>query len=181
MTEINLLPWRIKHKKTRNRIFYSVLGLCVGITCLCVILIHVILLGLQRRESANIAYLEFELKKIDQDLKEIIHLKSEKEELIQSMQVIYTLQHERFNLVRLLDTMVHVIPRGLTLTEFNRKEDHIHLQGIADTNASISELLRNLSQIKEIVNLKLTEVCCHKKQVGLHFKMEFDEAGKMKS
>lgn len=180
MTQINVLPWRAERKKIRNRLFYNILSLCVGITFLCVILVHSILQVWQRTEEVNILYLESEIKKINQELKEIVDLNSEKEQLMKSMQVIHALQHERFSLVRLLDRMVRVMPAGLLLTEFNRKVNNIQLQGIADTNASISELLRNLAQIEDFMNIRLTEVTCHKKQVGLRFKIEFDQHTEIK-
>jgi type IV pilus assembly protein PilN len=76
--------------------------------------------------------------------------------------------------VYLLDTVVRITPAGLWLTELKRSENQICLEGIADTNASISELLRNLKQQKHFENIKLSEVKNHKKKIGLFFRIELE-------
>lgn len=177
MTQINLLPWRQTRRKMRNRMFYGLFGGCIGITFLWMMLAHGVLKMWQHTEVANITYLDAELKEVDDAIKVISNLESEKSQLMKRMEVIHELQHERFSLVCLLDTVVRVMPAGLLLTEFDRALDRIVLQGIADTNASISELLRNLEEIENFTHVKLTEVACHKKQVGLHFKIEFEQIG----
>lgn len=174
MTQINLLPWRETRRVFRNRVFYGLLLGCMGITVLWMILVHGVLKLWQHQEEANLAYLDSELIDVNHALKEIEHLDLEKEQLLKRMEVIQMLQHERFAMVNLLDTLAKIMPAKVLLTEFTRNLDHIQLQGVADTNASISELLRNLAQTEGFVNVKLSEVACHKKQMGLHFKIAFE-------
>jgi type IV pilus assembly protein PilN len=175
MSQINLLPWREERKKCRNQVFYGVLCACMGVTSLGVLLVHGVLLHWQRTEQANIFYLQSEIKKIDHIIQEVSGLQAEKEELVKRMQVINVLQSQRFSLVRLLDTMARITPEGLLLTELSRKINHIQIQGVADTNASISTLLRNLEQIECFVQVKLSEISYHKKQMGLIFKIELEQ------
>lgn len=175
MSQINLLPWRLEHKKCRNRVFYGMLCVCMGVTSFGVLLVHGVLLHCQRTEQTNILYLQSEIKKIDPVIQEISGLEVEREELIKHMQVIHALQSDRFSLVRLLDTMARITPEGLLLTELSRTINHIQIQGVADTNASISALLRNLEQIECFVQVKLSEISYHKKQMGLVFKIEWEQ------
>lgn len=172
---INLLPWRETRRKRRNHKFYGTLGVCVIIVFLGMQVVHGLLTVFQHTEQKSIAYLEAELKDVNQAIKEIEHLELEKKQLVQKVQIIQMLQQHRFSLVWLLDTVVRIMPAGLLLTELSRKCTSVQLQGVADTNASISELLRNLERMEGILKVKLTEVACHKKQMGLHFKIEFDQ------
>ena len=175
MSQINLLPWRIERKKIRNRVFYGMLGGCLGFASLWMLMLHSVLLAWQHTEQENILYLQSEIKHIDHTIKEISGLQSEKEQLVKGMQVIHTLQLQRSSLVQLLDTMVRITPEGLLLTELSRTNNQLYIQGVADTNASISTLLRNLEQVGCFLDVKLSEIAHHKKQMGLIFKIEFNQ------
>jgi len=176
MSQINLLPWRLEHKKMRNRVFYGIFLSYILLSFLFLLSMHGLIKVWQYTEHANIGYLRSEIQNTLATVKEIANLKSQQEELTKGMEVICTLQDARFSLVYLLDTVVRITPAGLWLTEFSRCENQIALQGVADTNASISELLRNLEQQKRFANIKLSEIKHHKKQLGLFFKIELEYA-----
>ncbi len=174
MSQLNLLPWRLEHKKIRNRVFYSILFLCVGIVFVVFLSVYAVIKEWQNKERVNLGYLQSEIQKTLEQVKEVANLKSQKAALIKGMDLIHALEDARFSLVYVLDTIVRVTPAGLWLTELSRTENQIQIQGLADTNASISELLKNLEQPKNFRNVKLSEIKHHKKQAGLFFKVELE-------
>ncbi len=174
MSQLNLLPWRLEHIKIRNRVFYSILFVCIMIVFLLMLTVYGVIKSWQTTERENVAYLQCEIQKTLVQVREIANLKSQKEALMKGMDLIHALQDARFSLVYVLDTMVRITPAGLWLTELNRSENQIQLQGVADTNASISELLKNLEQPKNFRNVKLSEIKNHKKQAGLFFKVQLE-------
>lgn len=92
------------------------------------------------------------------------------------MQIIQSLQEQRLRVVKLLDSLPRVVPEGVCLTGFTRKQDSLFLEGQANTHASISRLLKNLES-KEAEGLfqeiKLKEVLMNKKESRLQFKIQF--------
>lgn len=177
MSQINLLPWRFEARKIRNRRFYALLIL-FGIAGLFLVgLLHSYLNYRFDVEQSNINYLKTEQAAIFDKVKEIQGLQENKKELLNRMNIIQTLQSDRTKVVELLDLLPRLVPEGVVLNNINRKGDTIKLEGIAQTNSSISVFLKNLEDPKwEYIfdDPKLTEVQAAKEAAkGLLFKMEF--------
>lgn len=57
--------------------------------------------------------------------------------------------------------------------EILKKEYHVTLQGVAQTNGSISILLKNLEDLHWLSEVRLSEVSINKNGQGLNFKVDF--------
>ena len=61
------------------------------------------------------------------------------------MTIIRQLQQERVGIVRTLDNLVHALPEGLYFVSAERSQGRFKLEGIAQSNARVSELMLNLN------------------------------------
>lgn len=144
MTRINLLPWREMRRKERRRQFASVaLGAAV-LMCAIVLYVHLHINGLIDNQNARNAYLEGQIKKVDEQIKEIKNLESEREKLLARMNIIQQLQSNRPQIVHLFDAMVTTLPDGVYLKTIKQNGRSIVIDGVAQSNARVSAFMRNL-------------------------------------
>jgi type IV pilus assembly protein PilN len=100
--------------------------------------------GISFQMSRN-AYLLRQIRKVDTQLKEIDQIKQRKKVLVARMTIIHQLQQERVGIVRTLDSLVRALPEGLFFVSAERSQGRFKLEGIAQSNARISELMVNLN------------------------------------
>ena len=175
MSRINLLPWRDQKRRLQNQRFYGLLGCSLG---LCSILVTAIYLAIQHQiqiELKNIEFLEKEQKNIEIESKMVEDLEKDKLALINRIHIIQGLQEHRAVVVKLLDRLPRLIPQGVSLVSLLRKQDVIDLEGNANTNADVSQFLKNLEQSEAegwLYQVKLKEILANKKEADLRFKIQ---------
>jgi len=144
MAHINLLPWREELRKERQRQFLTVLGLSVILMALIILAAHLRIDGMIDNQQSRNRYLQGEIKKVEQQIKEINRLEKEKKRLLARMDIIQQLQRNRPEVVHLFDEMARIIPDGIHLTQLTQKGKTIVLNGIAQSNARVSAFMRNI-------------------------------------
>ncbi len=144
MARINLLPWREELRAERKRQFTGVLGLAVVVGLLVSLLVHMSFESKISSQQSRNSYLKTEITKLDTKIKEIAKLEKQREELLNRMQIVQSLQQSRPMVVRLFDELVRQIPTGLYLTEFSRKDLKLSLQGKSESTPRISAFMRNI-------------------------------------
>lgn len=160
MARINLLPWRDELRRQRQNEFLAMVGASVGAGLfigLVLHLVHVRLIGYQ--DSRN-EFLEGQIQILDKRIAEIEALEDEKEQLLQRMRAIEQLQGNRPLNVRLLDELVKTMPEGVSLISLVQKENKLTFKGIAQSNARISNLMKNIEESQWLRNpaLQVIEV-----------------------
>lgn len=177
MAHINLLPWRAKLRKERQRQFATAILLSVALVGLLMFVVHLHMAGLIEAQDARNEFLNQEIAALDKRIKEIKELESTKAKLLARMNVIEQLQRSRPYVVHLIDEMVRVVPEGVHLTSFEHRGAGISLQGVAQSNARVSAYMRNLDnsawfgdprldviQTKERDNSRISEFTLQAKQ-----------------
>lgn len=142
MAQLNLLPWREIRRKEINR---QVRNIAIGIAILMAGLVYwgyLYMNGLIEEQDQRNTYLEQEIKKVEQELKEVNRVKKLKSDLLSRMEVIQKLQSDRTRMVKLFDGLARNLPKGMYLTLFEIKGNKITLQGSADSNGTISKFMR---------------------------------------
>jgi type IV pilus assembly protein PilN len=145
MTRLNLLPWREMHRREQDR---QLLTIAVGAWMLMGVIIfyaHVHVSALIDDQNRRNGFLNQEIAKVDKEIKEISDLKKKRKDLIARMNVIYQLQSDRTGIVRLFDELVRKLPEGVYFTKLDQKGAAISLRGVAQSNARVSALMRNLA------------------------------------
>ncbi len=131
MAHVNLLPWRAERRKQREREFYMQLAAAFVIAVL-VLLLWIFWMN-QRIDNQNDrnAYLQTEIKQVDVRIAKIKDLEKVREHLLARKQIIEQLQADRSQMVHLLTALKQ---NGQSMT----------LDGVAQSNASVAEYMRNI-------------------------------------
>lgn len=160
-TRLNLLPWREMRRKEQDR---QLLTMAVGAWLLMGVIVfyaHVHVSSLVDTQSRRNEFLNQEIAKLDKQIQEISELKKQRQALIARMNVIYRLQGDRTQIVHIFDELVRKLPEGVYFTNMKQDKSGIALQGIAQSNARVSALMRNLASSEwftepelQVVNVK---------------------------
>ena len=89
-------------------------------------------------------YLSNEIAGLDKKIEAIQNLDSERQALLARMQIIQQLQASRPEIVHLFDEIVQTLPEGVFYTKILQKGRGLSLEGVAQSNARVSTLMRNL-------------------------------------
>ncbi|MEW5836286.1 MAG: PilN domain-containing protein [Pseudomonadota bacterium] len=144
MAHINLLPWRAERRKQREREFFMQLGAAFVAALLCLILwVWWMDLRIDNQNERN-AYLQTEIKQVDEKIAKIKDLEKVRDRLLARKQIIEQLQANRSQMVHLFDELVKTIPASARLTGLKQTGDSLSLDGVAQSNASVAEYMRNI-------------------------------------
>jgi len=145
MAHINLLPWREKLRKQRQRDF--------GLLALGALLVTVLgmgywgfvyVQGMVDHQGDRNRFLENEIALVDKQIVEIKELENTRQKLIARMKVIENLQVSRPQIVHMFDELVTVLPDGAYLTSLAQTQRSLSLNGRAQSNARVSAYMRNI-------------------------------------
>lgn len=144
MVKINLLPHREVRRKERKTAFFAMLIVSAFAGGLFVLAVGGVIAARISSQSERNAYIQAENAKLDVQIKEIATLKQEIEGLKARQQAVEDLQSDRNQPVYLMDELVKRVPEGIYLKSFKQAGQRVALNGYAQSNERVSELLRNL-------------------------------------
>jgi len=142
---INLLPHREVARKLRRDIFNVSLGasaLAGGLIAGTIFLWFQAQISGQQGKNQ---LLQTEIKKFDTQIKDIAGLEAEIAALRARQQAVEDLQADRNLPVHLLTELVKQLPDGVYISSMRQDNQVVTLQGVAQSNERVSELLRNLA------------------------------------
>lgn len=145
MILINLLPHREAARKRRRDIFNGTLGASALVGGL---LAGAIFLWYQSEISAqqnSNSILTAEIAKLDGQIKDIAGLETEIKALKARQQAVEDLQADRNLPVHLLTEIVKQLPDGIFISKMVQLDQAVTINGTAQSNERVSELLRNLA------------------------------------
>ena len=144
MARINLLPWRAERRKQRQKDFMVMLGLSAVAGLVLWFLVNSYYNAQLSGQNDRNAYLQQQITQVDTQIKEIDELDKKKAKLLARKEVIEQLQANRSQMVHLFDELVKTIPASVRLTSMKQNADSMVLYGVAQSNASVAEYMRNL-------------------------------------
>ncbi|MCP4270372.1 MAG: PilN domain-containing protein [Gammaproteobacteria bacterium] len=163
MARINLLPWREELRAERKRQFFGILGLAAVVGVLVAILVHMTFQSKITNQQGRNSFLKTEISQLDIKIREIEKLEKQREELLNKMQIVQSLQQSRPLVVRLFDELVRQIPTGVHLTDFTRKGKKLALIGKSESTPRISAFMRNIEKSKWIAKADVSGIKADKK------------------
>lgn len=145
MILINLLPHREAARKKQKDQFFTQLGLSAllgGIVCGAVFTWYQ---GQITSQQDRNAFLQAEIKKLEEEIKDIANLQREIASLRARQTAVENLQGDRNLPVHLLDELVAQLPDGVYLSSMRQENQSVLLVGVAQSQERVSDLLRNLA------------------------------------
>ena len=158
MANINLLPWRQELRAELKKQFFTVLAGACFIGAGVVYMYDMKIQSDISYQMQNNDKIVAETQKLEQDIKEIDSLTAKRTRLIDRMAVIQNLQGNRSVIVHQFDELVRAIPDGVYLTYLEKKGEKFSIEGIADANNRVSNLMRNLDKSDWFTGSSLTSV-----------------------
>jgi type IV pilus assembly protein PilN len=158
MPHINLLPWREELRKRRNKDF--------GITtAVAVVLMGGVVFGFNWHYQQQIdfqtqrnSYLEQQIAALNKKIREIEELDREKARLLARMRIIQQLQSSRPEIVHVVDAIVETLPDGVFYTSIRQRGTSFSMIGVAQSNARVSSLMRQLEASEWFEDPNLVEI-----------------------
>ena len=156
MRRINLLPWRAELREKKKKEYITALGASALVGSIFWMSTHFFFGTLIEHQNQRNGFLEAEIKKLDRKIIEIRELEQERERLIARMTAVEELQSSRHLAVRLFDELSRTLPDGVYLTELEQKNNEAKIKGVAQSNARVSNFIRNLEASQWLYEPKLT-------------------------
>lgn len=144
MILINLLPHREAARKRRVELFNVSLGVAFLVGGLLAGLIFLWYQAQIMGQQEKNQILQAEITKFNVQIKAIAGLEAEIAALRARQQAVEDLQADRNLPVHLLTQLVQQIPDGVYVATMRQENQSVTLQGVAQSNERVSELLRNL-------------------------------------
>lgn len=145
MILINLLPHREEARKRRKEAFQATMfaSFLLGLVVAGAIYwwFQVMITDQQSKNS----FLQQEIKVLEGQIKEIASIEDEIASLRARQKAVEDLQSDRNLPVHLLTELVKQLPDGVYVTAIRQSGQTINMQGMAQSNERVSELLRNLA------------------------------------
>jgi len=145
MIRINLLPHREAKRKQNQIAFYRLLGISAIFGIVIFGAVAAFLAGKILEQEQRNTYIKAENAHLDEQIAEIANLKQEIEALKARQQAVEDLQSDRNQPVYLLDELVKQIPEGIFLRSFKQEGQRVSMNGIAQSNERVAELLHNFT------------------------------------
>ncbi len=145
MILINLLPHREAARKRRRDGFQMALLASVAAGAAIAGGVYLWYQGQIEDQQGRNVYLQGELKKVDEQIKAIASIEGEITALRARQKAVEDLQADRNLPVHLLNEVSKQLPDGVYLTALKQQDQSVSIQGVAQSNERVSELLRALA------------------------------------
>jgi len=158
MKQINLIPWREQAREQLKREFFNMLAAAMLFSLLLLAIVYFIISTAIKNQN-NINYLyQHEISQLNQQLTIIDELKKQQKGVVDRIGIIDQLQATRSQVATIFSDMVKILPSGVYLTSIKLVEDNIAITGKAESNARISEFMRNLETLPWVDQVSLSQI-----------------------
>lgn len=145
MILINLLPHREAAQRRATQAFQYVLLGCVALGLFFAALAHFWFDHQSDDQDERNRYLRQEIAQLDAKITEIASLEQEITALHERQKAVEDLQANRNTPVHMLNELVRRVPEGTYLQSLRQNGQSVEIQGAAQSNERVSQLLRALS------------------------------------
>ena len=162
MIRINLLPFRAARKKENIRRQISVFALCFIFVVIVAFYWNIRLSGQIDDLKTKVETTKKEVAKYTKITKQIARIKKKLRLLKQKIRVIKKLQRNRFQPVKLLDTMSDkVVAKRMWFSGFQEKGKKVNINGIALDNRTVADFMTRLQGTGLFQSVKLKKIQKH--------------------
>lgn len=158
MIKINLLPWRPQRLRRRQRVFI--------VHCALVLVAVVLFVAVQGHlidvktgeQLGRLHLLERHYARLQTRVLEREALQQEAQVLALQLQKVHSLQANRAILVRTLSALAEAPVGNMIYTGLQRIGSSLSLEGVAENNGQVAELIRRLQQVPWLTDVRLSKI-----------------------
>jgi type IV pilus assembly protein PilN len=158
MAKINLLPWREKLFKRKQKDFFNAIVLSVLVGIIIIGLLHAYIAGLEAYQEQRNQMLLNEIAELNKKIIAINSIEEKKKKLLAKIDLIQKLQESRPQIVHLFDEIPKVTPDGVFLTKFTQTGSELIFEGKSQSNARVSTFMRAIEASPWLQTPKLTVI-----------------------
>lgn len=158
MMRINLLPHRQIKRAAKQREFGLMSLMALGAACAIVFMGWTYLSAKKDSQIERNARIEKAIVQLDKEIADIKDLQDKISGLLERKQVVENLQTNRSESIIILDEITRQLPEGVYLKTIKQTARLITMQGVADTNARVATLVKNLSVSNWVESPNLIEI-----------------------
>lgn len=157
MSNINLLPWRQQLKKKSKDAFFRIIVAFILIAFAVVAAVYFYLeFAISTQNHRNEEFKQ-QIAQLDKQIAEIAKLQERRQELIDRMKAIETLQQNRNIAVHLFSDLPTLVASGVYLDSMKFDQRTAQVKGMAESNPRVSSMLRNIDNSKWLGQSNITE------------------------
>ncbi|MEO6117725.1 MAG: PilN domain-containing protein [Methylotenera sp.] len=158
MIRVNLLPHRQERREARQREF-GFMALFAAIAASVIIFMGLTYINSRTEaQTERNGRLDNAIVALDKEIADIKDLKDQISAMLERKQVVENLQTNRSQSVVILDELSRQLPEGMYLKSIKQQGNVIAIEGVADTNARVATLVRNLSTSTWLESPVLVEI-----------------------
>lgn len=146
MANIDLRPWREERRKARQNQFVTILAIVAALAAGLGWMWNQSVQNQIDFQTTRNTYLENKITELDTKIREIQSLREQREELIDRMNVIQSLQGDRPIIVHVFEQLVNATPDGVYFNDLEVVGSTVNIAARADKALTISDFLRNLDR-----------------------------------
>ena len=158
MMQINLLPWRERRRDAIKRTFIRQIVLAVTIAAIAVYASSEFLARQLAQQELINRVLEQQIVDLDARVTQVASLREQQAAVRGRMRLIADLQRDRATVVRVLDQFVKSLPNEVYFLSLERADGVILIEGVSDSYAGVTELMRRLESSKEFRYADLNDI-----------------------
>lgn len=158
MTTINLLPWREKARQSQKQRFF---GWCGTAMCIALLINGIWFNLLQHRidrQAKRNVLLQQEVDASQKITKNKKAFNDQKTVILKQMTTLQNVHNQRYRLVELLDVLPKLLPNNVFINSIQIDQDVISLQGEAQTEVQVSEVIKRFQQQAGWYAIQLKEI-----------------------
>ena len=158
MMQINLLPWRERRRDAIKRTVIRQILLAVTIAAIAVYASSEFLARQLAQQELINRVLEQQIVDLDARVTEVGSLREQQAAVRGRMRIIADLQKDRATVVRVLDQFVKSLPNEVYFLSLERADGVILVEGVSDSYAGVTELMRRLESSEEFRYADLNDI-----------------------
>lgn len=158
MIRINLLPYREMQREAKKREFNIILGVTAFAAAGFVLLGSTYINNSIDNQLARNQRLDNEIASLDKEIADIKDLQTQIRLMLDRKKVVEDLQTNRNQSVVILDELSRQLPSGMYFKSIKQQDKKITLKGVADNNARVATMVRNLNGSNWLSTPTLVEI-----------------------
>ncbi|WP_085299939.1 PilN domain-containing protein [Cognaticolwellia mytili] len=146
MAYINLLPWREKIEKAKQRAFFTALTVvALGALVVVFLISQFYQMRIDGQNERN-QFLKDEIEVLDLRIVKIKLLNEKKKELEKRINVVEQLQRSRNVGTQVLNEIANIVPNGIYLTRLEKQDNSLNIIGKSESNNHLANMIRKIER-----------------------------------